>query len=77
VRQAGFHDCLDSETMFSLFFEKLRQMKLLPRDASSLLKSGADCGLGSILLLERCDGKRASKEYSFARAGTSSRHIDE
>jgi nucleoside-diphosphate-sugar epimerase len=31
VRQAGFHDCLDSEAMFSLFFEKLREMKLLPR----------------------------------------------
>jgi hypothetical protein len=30
VRQAGFHDCLDSETMFSQFFGKLREMKLLP-----------------------------------------------
>jgi hypothetical protein len=30
VRQAGFHECLDSETMFSQFFEKLREMKLLP-----------------------------------------------
>jgi hypothetical protein len=29
VRQAGFHECLDSETMFSQFFEKLREMKLL------------------------------------------------
>jgi nucleoside-diphosphate-sugar epimerase len=37
VRQAGFHDCLDSETMFFQFFEKLREMKLLPsgmRDSS-------------------------------------------
>ena len=30
VRRAGFHDCLDSETMFSQFFGKLREMKLLP-----------------------------------------------
>ena len=30
VRQAGFHGCLDSETMFSQFFGKLREMKLLP-----------------------------------------------
>jgi hypothetical protein len=27
---AGFHDCIDTETMFSQFFEKLREMKLLP-----------------------------------------------
>jgi hypothetical protein len=27
VRQAGFHDCLDSETMFSQFFGELREMK--------------------------------------------------
>jgi nucleoside-diphosphate-sugar epimerase len=30
VRQAGFNDCLDSETMFSEFFAKLRDLKLLP-----------------------------------------------
>lgn len=30
VRQAGFHECLDSETMFSQFFGKLRETKLLP-----------------------------------------------
>jgi hypothetical protein len=30
IRQAGFHECLDSETMFSQFFEQLREMKLLP-----------------------------------------------
>jgi hypothetical protein len=30
VRQAGFHDCIDSETMFSGFFEKLRKTKVLP-----------------------------------------------
>jgi hypothetical protein len=30
VRQAGFNDCLDSETMFSQFFAKLRDLKLLP-----------------------------------------------
>jgi hypothetical protein len=30
VRQDGFHECLDSETMFSKFFEKFREMKRLP-----------------------------------------------
>jgi nucleoside-diphosphate-sugar epimerase len=31
VRQAGFHDCIDSETMFSEIFGKLREMRILPR----------------------------------------------
>jgi nucleoside-diphosphate-sugar epimerase len=30
VRQAGFHDCLDSELMFSQFFVTLQQMRILP-----------------------------------------------
>ena len=30
ARSAGFHDCIDTESMFSQFFEKLREMKLLP-----------------------------------------------
>jgi hypothetical protein len=30
ARLAGFHDCVDTETMFSQFFETLREMKLLP-----------------------------------------------
>lgn len=30
VRQAGFHDCIDSETMFSDFFETLRVLRVLP-----------------------------------------------
>jgi len=30
VRQAGFHDCIDSEAMFSQFFEKLAEMRVLP-----------------------------------------------
>jgi progesterone 5beta-reductase/iridoid synthase-like 1,4-enone reductase family protein len=30
VRQAGFHDCIDSETMFSQFFQKLAEMRVLP-----------------------------------------------
>ena len=31
VRQAGFHDCIDSETMFSEIYENLREMRILPR----------------------------------------------
>jgi hypothetical protein len=30
VRQAGFHDCIDSETMFSHFFEKPAEIRVLP-----------------------------------------------
>jgi nucleoside-diphosphate-sugar epimerase len=30
LRQAGFHDCIDTETMFSSLFEKLRRMNVLP-----------------------------------------------
>lgn len=30
VRQAGFHDCIDSETMFSQFFQKLAEIRVLP-----------------------------------------------
>ncbi|WP_263359103.1 SDR family oxidoreductase [Acidicapsa ligni] len=30
VRQAGFADCMDSETMFSTFFEGLRSANLIP-----------------------------------------------
>ena len=30
VRQAGFHDCIDSETMFSDYFNKMRRLKMLP-----------------------------------------------
>jgi nucleoside-diphosphate-sugar epimerase len=30
VRQAGFHDCIDSETMFSQFFQKLAETRVLP-----------------------------------------------
>jgi nucleoside-diphosphate-sugar epimerase len=32
ARQAGFHDCIDSEAMFAQLFEKFRQMNLLPSD---------------------------------------------
>jgi hypothetical protein len=31
VRQAGFHDCIDSETMFYDIYENLREMRILPR----------------------------------------------
>jgi hypothetical protein len=31
VRQAGFHDRIDSETMFSEIYENLREMRILPR----------------------------------------------
>jgi len=30
VRQAGFHECIDSETMFCEFFQKLAEMRVLP-----------------------------------------------
>ncbi len=30
IRQAGFTDCLDTEDMFTAWFARLRQMKLLP-----------------------------------------------
>jgi nucleoside-diphosphate-sugar epimerase len=30
VRQAGFNDCIDSETMFYQVFKQLREMKMLP-----------------------------------------------
>jgi hypothetical protein len=30
ARQAGFHDCIDSEAMFAKLFEKFRQINLLP-----------------------------------------------
>jgi nucleoside-diphosphate-sugar epimerase len=30
VRQAGFHDCIDSEMMFCEFFQKLAEMRVLP-----------------------------------------------
>ena len=32
ARQAGFHDCIDSEAMFAQLFEKFRQVKLLTSD---------------------------------------------
>jgi hypothetical protein len=31
ARQCGFHDCIDTEDMFALFFEHLRQEKIIPR----------------------------------------------
>jgi len=31
ARQAGFHDCIDTEEMFSGFFQKLRAMSVLPQ----------------------------------------------
>jgi hypothetical protein len=36
VRQAGFHDCIDSESMFSEIFENLREMRILPRSPGSV-----------------------------------------
>ena len=30
VRRAGFHECIDSETMFDQVFKQLREMKMLP-----------------------------------------------
>jgi hypothetical protein len=30
IRQAGFNDCIDSETMFYQVFKHLREMKMLP-----------------------------------------------
>ena len=30
LRQAGFHDCIDTLTMFDKWFNKLRQLKVLP-----------------------------------------------
>ena len=37
VRQAGFHDCIDSETMFSEIYENLREMRILPRLPGSVV----------------------------------------
>jgi nucleoside-diphosphate-sugar epimerase len=31
ARRAGFHDCIDTEDMFSEFFQKLRAMNVLPQ----------------------------------------------
>jgi len=31
ARQAGFHDCIDTEEMFSEFFQRLRAMNVLPQ----------------------------------------------
>jgi nucleoside-diphosphate-sugar epimerase len=39
VRQAGFHDCIDSETMFSEIYENLREMRILPRLSGRLSPS--------------------------------------
>ena len=36
VRQAGFHDCIDSETMFCEIYENLRDMRILPRLSGSV-----------------------------------------
>jgi hypothetical protein len=30
ARRAGFHDCIDSEDMFTEFFGKLRATKIIP-----------------------------------------------
>ncbi|MFL6452166.1 MAG: SDR family oxidoreductase [Bryobacteraceae bacterium] len=30
ARRAGFHDCIDTEDMFRLFFERLRQTRVIP-----------------------------------------------
>lgn len=30
ARRAGFHDCIDTEEMFQLFFERLRREKVIP-----------------------------------------------
>lgn len=30
VRQAGFHDCIDSEEMFAAYFKQMREKRLLP-----------------------------------------------
>ena len=39
VRQAGFHDCMDSEAMFSQYFTSLQHMKVLP----STERGGSPC----------------------------------
>jgi hypothetical protein len=31
ARRAGFHDCMDTEDMFSEFFQKLRATNVLPK----------------------------------------------
>jgi hypothetical protein len=30
VRRAGFHDCIDTEEMFSKLFNDLRRMQVIP-----------------------------------------------
>jgi hypothetical protein len=30
ARRAGFHDCIDTEDMFRLFFDDLRQQRVIP-----------------------------------------------
>jgi len=35
VRQAGFHDCMDTETMFRKWFQRLRDLRLVPPSAST------------------------------------------
>jgi len=30
ARQAGFHDCIDTEDMFAHFFARLRTNKIIP-----------------------------------------------
>jgi hypothetical protein len=31
ARRAGFHDCIDTEEMFSNLFDDLRQKRVIPR----------------------------------------------
>ena len=31
ARRAGFHDCIDTEEMFRLFFDRLRKSRIIPR----------------------------------------------
>jgi len=33
LRQAGFHDCIDTEDMFAAWFDKLRELNLIPSRA--------------------------------------------
>src|SRR6202167_1580255 len=42
VRQAGFHECIDSETMFSEIYGNLRERRILPRLSGSISPSIAE-----------------------------------
>jgi nucleoside-diphosphate-sugar epimerase len=44
VRQAGFHDCIDSETMFAEIFDNLHETGILPSLSNSSLPAASNHG---------------------------------